>query len=130
MRPLFRIRYAKRLAAEFNGRYDSVFDTFIFEVDGKTYSYRGVNHVIKGRPTKLYPIGSDWDWTAVGESKIFEAYWGDSFWLTGKFFVTEDFFAEGRCYDPEEVAALHSMPVGADWQSTDYGSGHTVTRLK
>lgn len=127
--PLFRLKHAKIIASESNGRYDPENDAFVIPQGDEEKVYTGVLRSVKGKLTKLYQFGPEWDWCLVGEGKVFEAYWGNDFWITGKYYVAEDFFSEGRSYDPDDVRAVRELPVGGYWQSSDYGSCHTATRL-
>ena len=129
VKPLFRIRYAKMLAVEFGGRYDAATSTIIIPVDGVDREYRAINAEIKGKRVNLYPIGPDWGWEVINDAKVFEAFWGNDFWVTGKFLVTEDFFSDDRGYEADEISAVGKLNVGGHWESNNYGPRHTATRL-
>jgi hypothetical protein len=127
--PLFRLKHAKIIASESNGRYDPENDAFVIPEGDDEKVYTGTVQIVKGKPTKLYQLGPEWNWQLIGDDKVFEACWSNDFCNPGKYYVAEDFFAEDRCYDPDEVLTVRGLPVGGSWQSNDYGSAHTATRI-
>ncbi len=70
------------------------------------------------------------------ENKSYIAYWSQTAFLlnhpTNKVIDGSNFsenFCDEMGYEKEEVAAIASLKVGELWNSSQYGSLHTVARL-
>ena len=86
---------------------------------------------VRGRNVKVYAIGAGyWCWDLASDMKIYSAYWGNDFFESGTKKVVRYFFSEERCYSKEDIAAINALAVGESWSSPDYGSAHTVNRLR
>lgn len=125
--PMLRLKHASVIAAELHGHYDLESDSIV--IPGEDTAYHAVVKKVNGRHTKFYPVGPQWDWQKTGDTRVYEAYWSKDFYNDGKYFVAEDFFSVERCYEPEEVQEVHALGVGGYWESHDYGSFHTATRV-
>jgi hypothetical protein len=128
--PMFRLKYAKILAAEQKGHFDEKRGVFLIPSEDGERIVSPVRVRLSGVDTNLYPIGPDWNWSDTGDAKIYGVFWGDAFFVQGNFHVADDFFTEDRCYTREEIEQIVDLPVGALWYSHDYGSQHTAVRIK
>lgn len=129
--PYFRFKHAKAVAKEFKGRYDKSTDTFIIDDNGEEDVFTAMIIKVNGKDVKVYGIGAgSWCWELADNMKLFEAYWGNDFYNEGTYLMTESLFSEQNSYEKEEVENIHALKIGEKWLSPDYGSAHTVKRVK
>lgn len=66
----------------------------------------------------------------MDKDKLFLLFWDSSFWQEGTHETGLSFFDEEKGYSPEEIEDIGRLEVGEVWESPDYGTSHTVERLR